>query len=449
MAKSARWYKLDNAAKIVPSQARGADTRVFRLTAVLKDTVDKELLEQALSEVAPEFPIFNVVLKRGIFWYYLEDSGISPRVEEEGEFPLEALYYPGRRALLYRVNYYKKRINLEVFHVLADGTGAFMFLKHLVAKYLEIKYSLPLTRFDDDVSSMQENSADAFDTFYEKSANLEQLKDMGAKRAWQLNEEKDPNLRCHLIEGVVSAGKFLEKAKEYGTTVGIFSVAVYIEAAIKRMTVRQKKRPIVVSVPVNLRQFYQSYTARNFFSVINIAFDATEYDGTLNSIVPKVKAAFEEQLSREKINDNMNSYAALEHNIAVKMIPLIIKDIGISLFSMFANRGVTCTMSNLGKITMPEGLEEHIDYFSAFMAAPSEQICVSTFGDKMVFGEVSPYVSHGVMMNFFRIMSGMGIDVEISTNDFDVQEESDAVLPEMRDKDTREKDSLPVMPEKA
>ena len=92
------------------------------------------------------------------------------------------------------------------------------------------------------------------------------------------------------------------------------------------------------------------------------------------------------------------------------------------LFSMIANRGVTCTMSNLGKISMPEGLEGYIDYFSAFMAAPSEQICVSTFGNRMVFGEVSPYMSHGVMMNFFRIISGMGIDVEISSNDYDARE---------------------------
>lgn len=425
MAKPLRWYKLDNAAKIVPSQARGADTRVFRLTAVLKEEVNREILEQALSEVAPEFPIFNVVLKRGFFWYYLEDSDITPSVTEEGEFPLEAIYHPGKRNLLYRVNYYKKRINLEVFHVLADGTGAFMFLRHLIARYLELNHSLPVTRFDDDISSMQENSTDAFDTFYEKSAGLDQLKDMEANRAWQLNEEKDPNLRCHLLEGVISAERFLKKAREYGTTVGVFSVAIYIEAAIKRMTVRQKKRPIVVSVPVNLRQFYQSYTARNFFSVINISFDATEYDGSINSIIPKVKAGFEEQLSKEKINENMNSYAALEHNIAVKMIPLIIKDIGISLFSLTANRGVTCTMSNLGKIEMPEGLEPYIDYFSAFMAAPSEQICVSTFGDRMVFGEVSPYVTHGVMMNFFRILSSMDIEVEISSNDYDLQGEKE------------------------
>ena len=32
-----RWYKLDNAATIVPATARGSDTRVFRVTCELKD----------------------------------------------------------------------------------------------------------------------------------------------------------------------------------------------------------------------------------------------------------------------------------------------------------------------------------------------------------------------------------------------------------------------------
>ena len=52
----------------------------------------------------------------------------------------------------------------------------------------------------------------------------------------------------------------------------------------------------------------------------------------------------------------------------------------------------------------------------------------------MVFGEVSPYVSHGVMMNFFRIISGMGIEAEISSNDYDDPEggAENAVLSEVQ-----------------
>ncbi len=52
------WYELDNAAKIVPSTARGANTRVFRLTCELKEEVDKDTLQIALDETIEEFPFF-------------------------------------------------------------------------------------------------------------------------------------------------------------------------------------------------------------------------------------------------------------------------------------------------------------------------------------------------------------------------------------------------------
>ena len=61
MEKRANWYELDNAAKIVPSTAKGANTRVFRLTCELKEEVDPEVLQQALDDTIEEFPFFNCV----------------------------------------------------------------------------------------------------------------------------------------------------------------------------------------------------------------------------------------------------------------------------------------------------------------------------------------------------------------------------------------------------
>ena len=111
MERRANWYKLDNAAKIVPSTAKGANTRVFRLTCELKEEVNREILQSALDDTIEEFPFFNCVLHRGIFWYYLEDSYIKPIVVEESTPACLPLYIPGKKNLLYRVNYFRKRIN--------------------------------------------------------------------------------------------------------------------------------------------------------------------------------------------------------------------------------------------------------------------------------------------------------------------------------------------------
>lgn len=416
-----KWYKLDNAAKIIPSSARGADTRVFRISCELNDEVDPEILQTALDEVIEDFPLFNCILKKGMFWYYLEDSHMTCKVTPDKLPACSPLYFPGRKNLLYRVCYFHKRINLEMFHVLADGTGAFMFFRKLVTRYLILAHNLPEEIMDVDVSSQWEKQGDAFDHFYEKEAGLKQLKSMSKTKAYQIRAERDENLLPHLVEGTVSAKKFLKLAHDYETTVGILAVALYIQAVLDGMGRRFRNRPIAVSVPVNLRQFFKSDTTRNFFGVININFDPALYDGTLESIIPVVKEKFSSQLTEENIARTMNSYGALEHNVMIKMVPIWIKDIVIDAFNRAAKKGVTTTISNLGQIKMPAEAAPYIDRFSAFMAAPSQQICISSYGDRMVFGEVSPYVTHQEMLNFFRRLIALGVDVEVATNDYDDQ----------------------------
>ena len=87
MANRKNWYKLDNAAKIVPSTAKGANTRVFRITCQLKEKVEEEILQRALDEIIEDYPIFNCVLHRGIFWYYLEDSDLREIVKKRVHRP--------------------------------------------------------------------------------------------------------------------------------------------------------------------------------------------------------------------------------------------------------------------------------------------------------------------------------------------------------------------------
>ncbi len=423
MEKRANWYELDNAAKIVPSTAKGANTRVFRITCELKEDVNKEILQRALDETIEEYPFFNCVLHRGIFWYYLEDSDLKAVVEEEHSPACMPLYIKGKKALLYRVNYFKKRINLEMFHVLADGTGAFMFFKNLITRYLQIRYNLSEDIKPSDDFSVEEKNVDAFTDNYSKQKGLKQLHEMRSVKAYQVSGELDDNLLPHLLEGTVSASKFLELAHKYNTTVGVLCVALYIKAVIQGMNRHQRKKHVVVSVPVNLRQFYKSGTARNFFGVINIDYDPAKYTGEINSITDQVAADFKEKLAPENIEKTMNSYSALEHNLAIKMVPLPIKDFTIGRFDSAAKRGVTTSMSNLGLIKMPKEVEDYIDRFGAFMTASSQQVCVCTFKDKMVFGEVSPYKTHKTMLNFFRCLTEEGLEIELGTNDYDLYED--------------------------
>ena len=87
----------------------------------------------------------------------------------------------------------------------------------------------------------------------------------------------DENLLPHLLEATVPASKIVSLAKENETTVGVYTTSLYIQAVIDSMRRRDRQKPIVVQVPVNLRQFFESDTTRNFFGVISIVFRAEQY----------------------------------------------------------------------------------------------------------------------------------------------------------------------------
>ena len=129
------WRKLDNAALAFPLVTGKNDTRVFRFYCELKENVKPELLQAALEKTMEKYPLFQMVLRKGLFWFYLEHRDIRPIVKEEKKPPCSRLYIPDKKNLLFQVSYYEKRINFEVFHALTDGTGAMHFLQELVINY--------------------------------------------------------------------------------------------------------------------------------------------------------------------------------------------------------------------------------------------------------------------------------------------------------------------------
>lgn len=78
-----RWMRLDNAAKIYPAAKRRNWTNYFRLSATLTEEVDLNVLRAALDVTVRRFPSIAVRLRRGVFWYYLEEITKAPAIEED------------------------------------------------------------------------------------------------------------------------------------------------------------------------------------------------------------------------------------------------------------------------------------------------------------------------------------------------------------------------------
>lgn len=410
------WNKLDNAAKIFPPNSKNSDTKVFRFACELYEVVDKNVLQKALDITVDAFPLYRSVIKSGLFWYYFERSHFKPVVIEENLPPCTTLYDKNNKTLLFRVMYYKKRISFEVYHALSDGAGALQFFKTLVFHYITIKHE---NKFRDRVpvldieASKTQKMDDSFQKYFSKSTPKVKKKSI---KAFRLRGPKIPEYRISVIEGIIPVDSILSKVKENKTSLTIFLAAILMCAINEEIPVRLKKRPVVLSIPVNLRNYYYSQTARNFFGVINVDYDFSTGSSELPEVIESLKKSFKDNLTPEYLGRRINMLSSLEHNLMLRVIPLVVKDIALKIANNIVDKSYTSTLSNVGIVSMPEDIKPYISSFDIFVSTNKLQACACSFDNKLRISFTSAFVSTEVQRRFFKSMTDMGIPVTIESN---------------------------------
>lgn len=417
--KKIMWSKLDTVAKAFPSTIKKSDTRVFRFSCQLKEEVDPVLLQTSLDRTIEDFPNFLCVMRRGFFWYFLENSQLRPIVSEESKPPCSEIYVSGRKNLLFEVTYYKKRINFEVFHSLTDGTGAMKFLQALVLYYLSEKHSDELggkLLLPSDTSSIFEKADNSFDKYYQKEKND---KPQQPDKAFKIKGDRRENDNVLITEGIASVKQVIQVAHSYNATMTVFLTAVYIDAIVKEMPMLKRRLPISIGIPVNLRNFFPSETARNFFGIISVDYYPDEHSGEFSEIVSAVAKDFEDKITKENLSATLNMNSALERNPFTRIAPLFIKDFGIRIGRRFGDKRSTSLVSSIGRVEMPQEICKYIYSFNVCVATIDSQLFVCSFEDVLDMGFSSAFERTEIQMNFFRALTNMGIDVTINCNEFE------------------------------
>ena len=414
--KAPSWKQLDNAAKIFPTNSNKYDTKVFRFSCRLKEEVEPNTLQSALDKTMHAFPFYTSIIRKGLFWYYFESSNIKPLIKEERYSPCGQIYDENIKGLLFEVTYYKKRINLEVHHALADGVGALQFLRTLVLQYLVMMNAEELEHKNLNIdydASLAEREMDGFKKYSSKGKGA---KAPSVGKAYKFKGEHIDEDFLQIVNGQVSVKAVLKCAHQYGTTLTIYLVALMIQAIGAQMSEREKKYPVVVSVPVNLRPYFQSASARNFFSVVLVPYHFGKGSDDLQEIIEYLKDFFEKELKTEKFQARINRLVALEKNYVTRAVPLILKKPTLKIAHYLNSKEVTTSFSNTGQVTMPEELTPYIDGFDMCVSTRKIQVCLCSFKDQLSISFTSPFVSTEVQKHFFRALASQGIHVVLSTN---------------------------------
>ena len=410
------WRKLDNAALAFPLVTGENDTRVFRFYCQLKEVVDSDILQQALDRTMEKYPLFQAVLRKGLFWFYLEHSHIRALVKPETEPPCSRLYIPDKKSLLFQVSYYKERINFEVFHALTDGTGAMHFLQELVQNYLILAH--PKENFPEigrDKKTGRGNiEEDSFSQYYSSDIPKNREK---KKAAVKLKGEKLVHSDMHISEVVLSVKEVHQKARSYGVSITVLLTAVMLCSIREEIPKNQQKRPVTLMIPVNLRNYFPSQSMTNFFGWIEVGYTFSDTT-TFEEVLVDVKRQFEQELEKDKIAMHMNDYVRIEKNIFVRAVPLEIKKYFLMIGANLGSRSITAVYSNIGIIHLPEEYREYIRHFGIFASTNSLQMCSCSYGDEMVLGFTSKIPDDSIQRNFRRMLSEEEIPHRELKNDF-------------------------------
>lgn len=420
-----QWIKLDNAANVFPSVAKSYNSAFYRIAMVLTEPVRPAILQKALNKTLRRYPLFSSRIRKGLFWRYMETGNQEILVRKEEDYPCYPLKNSLNEEQLIKVLYYNNRISFEVFHAVTDGNGAVEFLKTLVFEYLKLAgkmlqpeglLSPAQERFN------QQEAEDGFRRYYSKDKVPFRVQ----KKAYQITGTYFEPFGHNVIHGVISADQFKQLAKRHGTSITelLLAILVYMIYRESCLDSNNKKLPIKITVPVNLRRFFPTNSLRNFFATVNIEI-SSEKEQSLISILQQIKIQMKDNLQKTKMQEAINRNINFEKIIIARFIPLLVKDLIVrNLFFYYNDKLRTCTVSNLGRIQLPESMSSYVKRIElVFYPTLNNPInCgICSVNDELVITFARTIEENQIISNFFRYLTKeYGIEVKIYSNEWGI-----------------------------
>lgn len=458
-ARGRAWVRLDNASNIFLAARSDYDSKVFRFSAEMDREVDEALLQHALDHTYDRYPLYHAVLRRGIFWYYLQDSDLRPVAAEEDLYTCAPIYQPGRRNLLFRVVHHGRRISLEVFHALSDGTGALWFFTDLLEAYATLRATgeLPAGNGGDEDESGGEGAGagarvgngvdvgvgeragegdqprdrdltrDSFaEYFFEPT---KPLATRGApplleRRSWRgvfrPRGTRTPDHRMRVVELAMPSKQVIQLARAEGVSLTAYLTALFFESF--RAGGLGNTPTLAASVPVNLRQFFPSTSARNFFATIRLThtYSTNEGDGErageddFGAVCRSLEAQLRAGANPDALEQKVRRLVRLERNLALRLVPRPVKDAFLRQMSRANNRGLSVAITNLGLVKFPDVAEAQVRRTLLHVAAVRPQFALISQGGVTTISFSSPFVETDHVREFARFLTERGVTVTVA-----------------------------------
>lgn len=418
-----RWMPLDNAAKIYPAARSHNWTNAFRLSATLKEEVDTKVLQSALDVTIRRFPSLGTRLRKGLFWYYLQQVSHAPAIRQEMSYPLTRMTRRDLRDCALRVIVYHNRIAVEFFHSLTDGNGGVIFLKALLAEYLQQKYHLVIPAEQGVVGRLEEPSPEELEDSFLKYAGPV-CASRRENNAWHLKGTPEPDGFLNVTCFQLPVAQVLEQAHHYCVSMTTFLSAALMQAILnlqaQQIPNRRYRKYVRLLIPVNLRRLFPSKSMRNFALYTTPEVDPKLGDYSFEELCQIIQHRMALDVTPKQMSARIATNVKSERVFLLKITPLFIKNLVMkAVFLAVGERKSCLCLSNLGQVTLPkemEGYVERMDFILSSQAMSPHNCGVLSYGDTLYINFTRNIVEPNLEREFFLVLREMGLPVEVQSN---------------------------------
>ena len=132
-----------------------------------------------------------------------------------------------------------------------------------------------------------------------------------------------------------------------------------------------------MNLPINLRAFFGSNTASNFFAVTAIDHEPGQGRDEFEEILASVCRQMDEKIVKEKLEETISYNVSNEKKWYVRILPLFVKWLALGFIFRRNDRAHTITLSNIGLISMDREYQDDIEGFRILIGgvkAPAGQM---------------------------------------------------------------------------
>ena len=423
ITKPLLWVRLDNAAKIYPAARRRNWSNVYRQSVTLFEEVDVAVLKSALHVTIKRFPTIGARLRKGLFWYYLQQVETTPDIQEEYSYPIVYMSKEETRKCAFRVIAYKNRIAVEFFHALTDGNGALVFLKNLVAEYLEQRHGIAIPFENGIVDRKQPPQAEELEDCFPKYAGKVHASRKDTN-AWHMSGTANKGGFLNMTCFKIPVKEALDLAHQYNVTLTAFFSAVMMLALLnlqneKNPSVKNQKL-IKLLIPINLRQLFPSKTLRNFAMYTIPEIDPRLGEYTLEEICKIVHHKMGLEFTAKHMSSVIATNVHDEQNPLVRLIPLPLKNAVMkAIFDSVGEKKACLALSNLGKIAIPENMAAYIERFDFILgvqAAAPYNCGMLSYGDTLYINFIRDIKEAELERHFHAVLQQLELPVTVECN---------------------------------